>query len=176
MLSKQDVSNLSDGPHLWRFATQLSEQGYAHKTTVRYIAVAADCLPCRPVCQSRPTANAAPPSKPLQKRTNLRLPMLSAQTLVSEVPSGNSRRIWLPFWGDPAKGGPKLARIPLDPVCGVRRHRFCRLLSIERWRSHVERSCSPDRWQISNNLAPSGRRSHTERSILGAFTAHPIII
>jgi len=40
MLSKQDVSNLSDGPHLWRFATQLSEQGYAHKTTVRYIAVA----------------------------------------------------------------------------------------------------------------------------------------
>ena len=40
MLSKQDASNLSDGPHLWRFATQLSEQGYAHKTTVRYIAVA----------------------------------------------------------------------------------------------------------------------------------------
>jgi hypothetical protein len=40
MLSKQDPSNLSEEPHLWRFATQLSEQGYAHKTTVRYIAVA----------------------------------------------------------------------------------------------------------------------------------------
>ena len=40
MLSKQNVSNLSDEPHLWRFATQLSEQDYAHKTTVRYIAVA----------------------------------------------------------------------------------------------------------------------------------------
>ena len=40
MLSKQDVSNLSGGSHLWRFATQLSEQGYAHKTKVRYIAVA----------------------------------------------------------------------------------------------------------------------------------------
>ena len=40
MLSKQDLSNFSDEPHLWRFATQLSDQGYSHKTTVRYIAVA----------------------------------------------------------------------------------------------------------------------------------------
>jgi site-specific recombinase XerD len=40
MLLKEDLSNLSDEPHLWRFATQLSEQGYAHKTIVRYIAVA----------------------------------------------------------------------------------------------------------------------------------------
>ena len=40
MLFKQDLSNFSDEPLLWRFATQLSEQGYAHKTTVRYIAVA----------------------------------------------------------------------------------------------------------------------------------------
>src|SRR6516162_3519290 len=40
MLLKQELSNFSDEPHLWRFATQLSEQGYAYKTTVRYIAVA----------------------------------------------------------------------------------------------------------------------------------------
>ena len=40
MVFKQDLSNLPDEPHLWRFATQLSEQGYAHKTAVRYVAVA----------------------------------------------------------------------------------------------------------------------------------------
>ena len=40
MLFKQDLSNFSDEPHLCRFATQLSEEGYAHKTTIRYIAVA----------------------------------------------------------------------------------------------------------------------------------------
>jgi type 1 fimbriae regulatory protein FimB/type 1 fimbriae regulatory protein FimE len=28
MLSKQNVSNLPGGPHLWRFATQLSERGF----------------------------------------------------------------------------------------------------------------------------------------------------
>ena len=40
MVFKQDPSNLSDEPPLGRFATQLSEQGYAYKTTVRYLAVA----------------------------------------------------------------------------------------------------------------------------------------
>jgi site-specific recombinase XerD len=40
MLRKQNSSNLSDEPHLQRFATRLREQGYAHKTAVRYLAVA----------------------------------------------------------------------------------------------------------------------------------------
>jgi len=40
MLPKQNSSNLPDELHLWRFATQLSKQGYGHKTTVRYVAAA----------------------------------------------------------------------------------------------------------------------------------------
>src|SRR5260370_36912825 len=38
-------------------------------------------------------------------------------------------------------------------ICRVRRHRFCRLFSADRWCRHVERSCAPHRWRISGYVA-----------------------
>src|ERR1700730_7604309 len=49
-------------------------------------------------------------------------------------------------------------------ICRVRRHRFCRLFSPDRWRGHVERSCAPHRWRISGYLAAQAAELKNSRT------------